>query len=50
MALTQSQLEEFWKVADKNNDGKLTVWELINAIKSYRPDIEERAVAVSIPQ
>lgn len=37
MSLTKEQCEEFWKIADKNGDGSLTVHELAAALKHYAP-------------
>lgn len=45
MALTKTQYEEFWRIADKNNDGQLSLLELAAALRKYRPDIQDRQIA-----
>jgi hypothetical protein len=48
MALTTKQIDEFWRLADANNDGKLTVQELARAVRKYDKNVSDAAIAVSI--
>ncbi|XP_045168578.1 uncharacterized protein LOC123531567 [Mercenaria mercenaria] len=45
MKLTREQIEEFWRNADKNQDGKLTVQEIQLAIKRYDQHMTDSAIA-----
>ena len=47
MGLTSKQLEEFWNIADANNDGQLTVQELARAVRNYDKNVSDASIAVS---
>lgn len=41
-SLTHEQCEQFWKLADTNGDGVLTIQELAAAARKYRPGISDK--------
>lgn len=45
MSLTPAQCEDFWKIADRNGDGELTIQELAAAVRQYKPGISDRDCA-----
>ncbi|XP_060608362.1 uncharacterized protein LOC132760405 [Ruditapes philippinarum] len=42
MSLTPEQCEDFWRIADRNGDGVLSIQELAAAARKYRPGISDK--------
>ncbi|XP_045169843.1 calcium-binding protein SPEC 2A-like [Mercenaria mercenaria] len=45
MSLTMQQIEDFWRVADTDNSGDLTIQELAVAIRKYSRDVSDAEIA-----
>jgi hypothetical protein len=48
MSLTPEQCEDFWRIADRNGDGVLSIQELAAAARKYRPGISDKDCTVSV--